>query len=141
MSTITQSYKEEGPTESRRRQVRVVLTDDHQMMREGLRRAIEERGDAEVIAEAGDGERAVQLVRDMLPDVVVMDVGLPKMNGLEATRQIKTEFPNIAVIGFSVSEGSKSEAAMRAMGACAYFSKAGSIEALCEAVRGVPIRD
>ena len=141
MSTITESYKGEGPTESRRRQVRVVLTDDHQMMREGLRRAIEERGDAEVIAEAGDGERAVQLVRDMLPDVVVMDVGLPKMNGLEATRQIKTEFPNIAVIGFSVSEGSKSEAAMRAMGACAYFSKAGSIEALCEAVRGVPIRD
>ena len=77
------------------------------MMREGLRRAIEERGDAEVIAEAGDGERAVQLVRDMLPDVVVMDVGLPKMNGLEATRQIKTEFPNVAVIGFSVSEGSR----------------------------------
>jgi PAS domain S-box-containing protein len=139
-SAIAQSSRRKDPTELRQRQVRVVLTDDHQMMREGLRRAIEERGDAEVIAEAGDGERAVQLVRDMQPDVVIMDVGLPKMNGLEATRQIKAEFPNIAVIGFSVSEGSKSEVAMRAMGACAYFSKADSIEALCEAVRGVPIR-
>ena len=128
-----------GAADGRPRQVRVILTDDHQMMREGLRRAIEEKGDAEVIAEAADGERAVQLVRDMRPDVVVMDVGLPKMNGVEATRQIKTEFPRIAVIGISVSAGSKSESAMRAVGASAYFSKAGPVEELCAAVRTAPL--
>lgn len=123
------------------RQVRVVLTEDNQMMRQEIRRAIEAKGDAEVIAEAGDGVRAVQLVRAMQPDVVVMDVGLPKMNGVEATRRIKTEFPSIAVIGVSVSGGGTSESAMRAVGACAYFSKAESLKGLPAAVRAATMLD
>lgn len=134
-----QTSDRHGAADMRPRHVRVVLTDDHQMMREGLRRAIEENGDVEVIAEAADGESAVQLVRDMRPDVVVMDVGLPKMNGIEATRQIKTEFPSIAVIGISVSAGNNSESAMRAVGASAYFSKAESLEELCAAVRATTV--
>lgn len=133
-----QSEDRHGAAGVRPGPVRVVLTDDHQMMREGLRRAMEASGDVEVVAEAADGEMAVQLVRDMRPDVVVMDVSMPRMNGVEATRRIKTEFPSIAVIGVSVCAGGKSEAAMRAVGASAYFTKAGSIKALCQAVRQVP---
>jgi CheY-like chemotaxis protein len=125
-------------TEVETGQVRVLLTEDHQMMREGLRLAIEKGGDAKVIAEAADGETAVELAHHMKPDVVVMDVNLPKMNGVEATRRIKAEFPNIAIIGLSMSGAEKVEAAMRQVGACAYFSKAESIAELCEAVRNVP---
>ena len=124
-----------GATDETTGQVRVLLTDDHQMMREGLRLAIEKSGDAKVIAEAADGESAVELARDMRPDVVIMDVNLPNMNGVEATRRIKTEIPHIVVIGISVSGARKIEAAMREAGASAFFSKVDSIDQLCETVR------
>jgi PAS domain S-box-containing protein len=127
----------QGVTEKRQSHVRVLITDDHPMMRDGLRFAIEKSGDAEVIAEAADGESAVQLARDMKPDVVIMDVNLPKMNGIEATRRIKGELSNIFVIGLSVSGARSVEAAMREAGADAYFSKVDAIDRLCETVRHI----
>jgi DNA-binding NarL/FixJ family response regulator len=84
--------------------IRVLLVADHQIMREGLRNIIEEQADLEVVAEAADGEMAVEAARQFQPDVVIMDMNMPKMNGLEATRQIKAEFPQITVIGLSMHE-------------------------------------
>ena len=118
--------------------LKILLADTQVLVREALRVFLEQQTFT-IVAEAGDGPEAVFLAAQHRPDVVVMDVGLPKMNGVEATRQIKTEFPRIAVIGISVSAGSKSEPAMRAAGACAYFSKAGPVEELCAAVRTVPL--
>lgn len=72
--------------------IRVLLVDDHRVMREGLRHLIEGEADLDVVGEAADGELAVQATRTLRPDVVVKDINMPKVNGVEATRQITTEF-------------------------------------------------
>ena len=73
--------------------VRIILADDHTIMREGLRTLLEKQQNFEVVAEAGDGRTAVRLTQELLPDVVVMDVNMPDLNGIEATRQIITDNP------------------------------------------------
>jgi signal transduction histidine kinase/ActR/RegA family two-component response regulator len=115
--------------------VRVLLVDDHQIMREGLRHIFEEQADLEVVAEASDGEMAVEAARQFQPDVVIMDVNMPKMNGLEATRQIKAEFPWITVIALSMHGDQKIAVAMREAGASAYLSKGGTFDMLCSTIR------
>jgi len=82
--------------------IRVLLCDDHQIVREGLRVLIEKQPDMEVIEEAQSGEEAVRLVRDLLPDVVVMDIAMPDLNGIEATRQILGKAPGVKVIALSM---------------------------------------
>ncbi|MES4784905.1 MAG: hypothetical protein C4294_02795, partial [Nitrospiraceae bacterium] len=84
--------------------IRVLLADDHRIMREGLRSIIEGQADLEVVGEASDGRTAVEVARETRPDVVVMDVNMPQMNGLEATRQIKADLPEVEVIGLSLHE-------------------------------------
>jgi CheY-like chemotaxis protein len=125
----------EGPALVAGSKIRVLLVDDHQIMREGLRNIIEEQADLEVVAEAADGEMAVEAARQFQPDVVIMDMNMPKMNGLEATRQIKAEFPQITVIGLSMHGDQKMAQAMRNAGASAYLSKAGSFDILCRMIR------
>ena len=115
--------------------VRILLVDDHRMMREGLRRLIEGEVDLEVVAEAADGVMAVDMARQLRPDVVVMDVNMPRMNGVEATRQITAELPHIAVIGLSMHDDEKIAKAMRDAGAAAYLSKGGSCGTLADAIR------
>lgn len=115
--------------------IRVLLVDDHQIMREGLRSIIEEQADLEVVAEAADGEMAIEAARQFHPDVVLMDVNMPKMNGLEATRRIKAEFPRITVIGLSMHGDRKMALAMEEAGVSAYLSKGGSFEVLCSTIR------
>jgi two-component system, NarL family, response regulator NreC len=104
-------------------------------MREGLRSIIEEQADLEVAGEAADGVMAVQATRGLRPDVVIMDVNMPKMNGLEATRQIKAEFPQMTVIGLSMHEDEKMAAPMLEAGASAYVSKGRTFEMLCATIR------
>jgi len=81
--------------------VRVLLVDDHQMMRDGLRAILGRRTDFEVIGEADDGRSALSQATQLQPDVVVMDVGMPEMNGIEATRRIKKEIPDSCVVALS----------------------------------------
>jgi NarL family two-component system response regulator LiaR len=78
--------------------IRVLVADDHPAFREGLVRVMAEQGDMEVIAQAGDGEEAVKLVGQLRPDVAVLDVAMPKLNGIEATKSIKAAWPNTAVL-------------------------------------------
>ena len=90
-----------------------------------------------VVAEASDGYMAVSTVREIGPDVVIMDGHMSKMNGVEATRRIKAELPQIMVIGLSLRADEQTAVAMRKAGATAYFSKNVSLENLCAAIRSV----
>jgi PAS domain S-box-containing protein len=137
-STTTDLTQAQAPVA--RSKIQVLLVDDHRIMREGLRFIIEGQDDLQIIAEAGDGTEAIDLARNLHPDIVVMDVNLPTMNGVEATRQIKSEFPDIAVIGLSVHEEDKMAQTMRGAGASAYLSKGGSFETLCQAIRTASIK-
>lgn len=102
---------------------RVILVDDHAVVRQGLRSLLEAFSDIEVVGEAGDGIEAIRLTESLQPDVVVMDVNMPKMNGIEATRQIRQNNSGIQVIGLSVCQDKETEQAMREAGAAAYLSK------------------
>ncbi len=78
--------------------IRVLLAEDHVITRQGIRRLLEDESNLTVIGEASDGEEAVQMVTEMKPDVVLMDIAMPKLNGIEATRQIKLIQPRTAVL-------------------------------------------
>lgn len=123
------------PPEAAASPIRVLLVDDHRLIREGLRSILEGQPDIVVVAEASEGRGALELIAVNRPDVVIMDVNMPGMNGVEATRRIKCKFPHIAVIGLSVYEDEKMAAAMRNAGAEVYLSKGGSFESLCTAIR------
>jgi DNA-binding NarL/FixJ family response regulator len=84
------------------RRIRILLADDHTLVRQGLRKLLEERPDWEVIAEAGDGREAVRLAEQHKPDVAILDVAMPLLNGIEATRQIARRVPNTRVLVLSM---------------------------------------
>jgi CheY-like chemotaxis protein/anti-sigma regulatory factor (Ser/Thr protein kinase) len=115
--------------------IRIVLVDDHMLMRQGLARLLREERDMEIVGEASDGASAVSLVRETQPDVVLMDVNMPGMNGTEATRIIHAELPEINVIGLSMFEEAELATAMRKAGAVNYLSKSGASNALIAAIR------
>jgi PAS domain S-box-containing protein len=117
--------------------IRVLLVDDHQIMRQGLRSMIESEKDCEVVAEAVDGEMAVELAGSLRPDVVLMDINMPRLNGIEATRRITQTRPEIAVVGLSMHEDPKLEQMMYEVGAAAYLSKGTAFNLVCETIRRV----
>jgi len=117
------------------RKIRVMLVDDHRLMREGLRHIFEGETDMEVVGEAEDGRMAIELIRMLRPDVVIMDINMPWMNGVDATRQITREFPDVVVIGLSMHEDERMIDTMRQAGAVAYLSKSDAFEALCKTIR------
>jgi CheY-like chemotaxis protein len=116
--------------------IRVLVVDDHRIVREGLIRLLRESADILVVGEAENGRQAVDLARTTAPDVAIMDVNMPIMNGVDATRLIAAERPHCRVIGLSMHQQADMEAAMRQAGAVAYLPKDGPSEALINAVRG-----
>lgn len=84
--------------------IKILLAEDHTIVRKGLRSLIEQHDDMKVVAEAGDGIEAVQLTMEKEPDIVIMDVSMPKLNGIEATKQIKAKMPNVKVLVLSVHD-------------------------------------
>jgi DNA-binding NarL/FixJ family response regulator len=124
-----------GATGSTDRKIRVLLVDDHVIVRQGLSRLLRGEADIEVVAEASDGQTAVDMVRQLLPDVVMMDIGMPGMDGIEATRIIHAEFQDVRVIGLSMFEEAQRAKAMREAGAAAYLTKSGPADALVAAIR------
>jgi DNA-binding NarL/FixJ family response regulator len=115
--------------------IRVLLVDDHTMVREGIRSVLESYSDIEVAGEASDGEEAFQMVRELCPSVVVMDINMPKLNGIEATVKIKKIYPNVTIVGLSVEADEAYRKAMTAAGARCLISKSMAVEELYLAIR------
>jgi len=103
--------------------IRVMLADDHRVVRQGLSALIEGQSDMEIVGEAADGVEAVSLARKCSPDVILMDINMPKMNGLEATRIISAELPQTRIIGLSINDDPETIAAMQAAGAANHVGK------------------
>jgi DNA-binding NarL/FixJ family response regulator len=117
--------------------VKILLADDHKIMREGLRSLIEKKPDMEVVAEAENGRMTVQLARRLRPDVVIMDVAMPDMNGMEATDRIIDGSSGVKVIALSVHSDRRFVAGMLSAGASGYLLKDCAFEELEHAIHTV----
>jgi PAS domain S-box-containing protein len=115
--------------------LRILLVDDHPIMREGLALLLEEEPDLQVVGEASGGRAAIRLATELRPDIILMDINMPDMNGIEATRAILAELPDTHVIGLSMYDEADRAAEMLAAGATAYLSKSGPANALLGAIR------
>ena len=117
--------------------IRILLAEDHTIVREGLRSLLENQPDMEVVGEAKDGRTALELVRELLPDVVIMDITMPNLNGVEATRHITSEFPQVKVIALSIHSNSRFVADMLEAGAKGYILKECLFDELVQAIQAV----
>ena len=115
--------------------IRVVLADDHQMIREGIRSLVANESEIEVVGEAGDGLSALEQARTQLPDVVVMDIGMPGGSGISVTRQIRSELSDVRVVGLSVHSDHSFVEAMLDAGASAYVVKKSAFRSLITAIQ------
>jgi DNA-binding NarL/FixJ family response regulator len=120
-------------------EVRVVLVDDHDLFRTGLRNLLEEHGGVHVLAEAVNGAEAVKLVRELAPDVVVMDLNMPTMSGVDATRLITAQSPLTRVIVLSISDEDADVMDAIVAGACGYLLKDSSISEVVTGIRSAAI--
>lgn len=115
--------------------IRILLADDHKIVREGTRQLLEQSDDLIVVAEATTGEAAVQLCEELRPDVVVMDVHLPGINGIEATRLIRSKYPSIRVVVLSAYDDDRYVFPLLDAGAAGYLLKTTSGANLADAIR------
>ncbi len=117
--------------------ITVLLVDDHTVVRQGLRRILEDEGDIEIVGEAGSGGDAVSLTATLQPDVVVMDIAMPRTNGLEATRRIRETMPDTKVLILSAHGDDAYVETVMQIGAVGYLLKQTSAHCLAEAIRHV----
>jgi DNA-binding NarL/FixJ family response regulator len=120
-------------------ELRVLLVDDHDLFRTGLRNLLEEQGGLKVLAEAANGADAVRLVRELAPDVVVMDLNMPEMSGVEATRHIATLSPLTRVIVLTISDDDADVLDAIVAGACGYLLKDASIHDVVTGIRSAAV--
>jgi NarL family two-component system response regulator LiaR len=119
------------------RKIRILIADDHAVVREGTRRILEQEPDMEVVGEAGDGEEAVNLATNLKPDVAIVDVSMPKMDGIEATRRIKAACPSINVLILSAYDDDQFIFSLLEAGAAGYLLKSIRSRELLDAIRAV----
>ena len=117
--------------------IRVLLADDHQLFRQGLRSMLANDAGIEVVGEAENGRSAVQLARQLVPNVVIMDISMPDLNGIDATRRIKERCPGIQVLAVSAHADRRFVAHVLAAGASGYLLKDCAFDELCRAVSAV----
>lgn len=117
--------------------MRVLLVDDHQLVRSGIRRLLDDAWDIEVVGEAGSGEDAVQLVRDTSPDVVLMDVSMPGIGGLEATRKLLRIDPELRIIALTIHVDEPYPSRLMEAGAMGYITKGCDEQEIIGAIRAV----
>lgn len=115
----------------------VLLVDDHAMMRQGLRSVLEAHADIQIVGEASDGHEAVEMADALQPAVVIMDINMPRLNGIEATARIKAQYPDIRVIGLSVNAGPNNKEAMLKAGADMLLTKEAAVEELYRGIQNV----
>jgi DNA-binding NarL/FixJ family response regulator len=117
--------------------VKILLADDHQLVRQGLRSMLDEQPNLHVIGEADSGRTAMRLARELSPDIVIMDVTMPDLNGIEATRQIRGENPNVRVIALSMHRDRQFILELFAASGSGYLPKDSPIEDLVTAIEAV----
>lgn len=117
--------------------IRVLLADDHALVREGTRRLIESENDLEVVAEASSGEEAIEMARQLKPDIAIMDIAMPGIGGIEATRAIKAECPETAILVLSAYDDEPYLVALVEAGAAGFLLKNINGQELVEAIRAV----
>ncbi|MEJ2092258.1 MAG: response regulator transcription factor [Syntrophobacterales bacterium] len=115
--------------------IRIIIADDHQIVRQGLKLLLEKESDMEVVGEAEDGRSTVTLARDLTPDIVLMDVKMPEMNGIEASHLILSELPDVKVIALSMYSDRRFVIDMLKAGAHGYLLKDCAFEELAQAIR------
>jgi DNA-binding NarL/FixJ family response regulator len=118
-------------------EIKIVLVDDHKLLRDGLRNIIEQKSNMHIIGEASDGREAIKISSKLMPDVIVMDVAMPGMNGVEAAKQIHKEQPDIKIIGLSMHSGKQFIQGMFKAGAFGYLLKDGDADELITAITTV----
>jgi len=116
---------------------RIMLVDDHKIIRDGLRALIEKQSDMELVAEAETGRAAITLTRKFNPDMIVMDINMPDLNGIDATRQIMTEFPGTKILALSMHTDHQFVSGALKAGAKGFLPKDSAFEELAQAVRAV----
>jgi DNA-binding NarL/FixJ family response regulator len=117
--------------------ITVVLADDHPVLREGMRKLLEQQRDIKVVGEAGNGHEAVAAVRALKPDIVLMDVVMPRLNGIEATKQIKRTNPTTAVLILSAYDDDRYVLGLLDAGAAGYLLKNATGQEVIQAIRSV----
>jgi DNA-binding NarL/FixJ family response regulator len=117
--------------------VSILLADDHQLMRQGLRSMLEEQPNIKVVGEADDGRTAVRLAGELKPDIVIMDVTMPDLNGIDATRQIRADNPQIKIIALSMHAERQFVMEMLAVNATGYLPKDCPMDELLSAIEAV----
>ena len=117
--------------------IRIIIADDHTIVRHGLTKLLQQERDVEVVAQAQNGHATLELARELSPDVIVMDVGMPDLNGIDATQQILRENPNIKVLALSMHSGKKFVVAMLKAGASGYLLKDCALEELTTALQTI----
>ena len=115
--------------------IRIIIADDHQIVRQGLRVLIEKEPDMEVVGEAEDGQATVSLAKELHPHIVLMDIKMPDLNGIEATRQILTDMPDVKIIALSMYPDQRFVMNMLKSGARGYLLKDSAFEELAQAIR------
>ena len=117
--------------------IRVLLADDHRMLREALRAILEKEPDIEVVGEAADGRSLLQLARKLAPDIVVLDIAMPELNGIEAMGHLASRYPKIRVVALSMYTDRRYVIEMLKAGAAGYVVKAAAGTELLRAIRAV----
>lgn len=121
--------------------IRIVIAEDHQALIDGIKLALNLEPDIEVVGEANDGKELIKLVRSKQPDMVLTDIRMPKCDGITATKKIKSKFPNIKIIAFSMFDQKEAVSQMRDAGASGYIMKNSSLSMVIEAIRTVANND
>ena len=117
--------------------IRLLLVDDHTMVRQGLRSLLESYEDVMIVGEGSNGEEAIELVEQLRPALVVMDLNMPKKNGIEATARIKARWPETVVIGLSVQAGEEARRAIVNAGGAVLLTKEAAVDELYRTIREV----
>ena len=117
--------------------IKILLADDHKIVRDGLKSLIKKEVSMEVIGEADNGRKTVQLARDLEPEIIIMDISMPDLNGIEATRQIVADSPDVKIIALSMHSDKRYVKGVLSAGASGYLLKDSAFEELVEAIRTV----
>ena len=137
MSIMTEARSDSATSREKTGKISIIVADDHPLFRQSIRNVLEAQSDFQVVAETGDGAEAVRLATELQPDVVLMDITMPKMDGLEATRQIKVSHPNIAVLVLTIHSDDQHIMGILEAGAAGYLTKSVFGEEVVQSIRGV----